>query len=212
MWPYLFVNSLLLAKTFLFNPFLGYLTFLAINLYLPLLIALNIFNAKLFRKTKLIATALPIILVPLFMIGAIWVARLVNIVHTIESNQNIEKPIEPKKSDLCCGFTKDSINICYNGILLANADISTFKIINSNWAKDTNSVYYFGEPILYIDSKTFRNIDSEYSVDIRNAYYFEQIVVDADPLTFKYVTGTDFYKDKNFIFKKGVKIASFGEN
>ncbi len=65
---------------------------------------------------------------------------------------------------------------------------------------------------MYIDSKTFRNIDLEYSVDIRNIYYFEQIVVDANPLTFKYVTGTDLYKDKNFILKKGVKIASFGEN
>lgn len=124
----------------------------------------------------------------------------------------MEQHIESKVSDMCCGYTKDSINVYYQDSLLPYADISTFKTINKKWAKDKNSVYYFGSPILYIDSKTFRNIDLEYSADTNNVYYFEQIVEDADPLTFKYVAGTDYYKDKNFIFKKGAKIASLGEN
>lgn len=209
VWPFVLFTTIF----FFDNPksfFLTVILFIAINAYPLYLIGFLMLNSRLFRKNRLVATALPITFGFVFIIVSIhFLGGTENIKFLwtqISSKQNIENDPDPDPNQLCCGFTKDSLSIYYNDTLLSGADLNSFVIINFNWAKDNRTVYFNGKAISYIDSKTFRYLDYHYSIDKKNVFYDEQIIEGADAGTFKHIEGTQDGEDKNYCYRYGEKV------
>ena len=112
-------------------------------------------------------------------------------------------------------FGKDSKNVYYVDILSNNkkieviegADVSSFKVLNKNYAKDNNKVYYNSDIINILskiddaDSETFTVLSDDYAKDKTNIYYSGSKLKNADVKTFKIIS--DFVaKDKDRVYIK----------
>lgn len=202
VWPFVFFATIF----FFDNPkslLMTFLLFIAVNAYPLYLIGILWLNARLFKRNKLIASILPIAFGLTFILTAIqFVGGLENI-KALWTQINSKQDFTTDQNQFCCGFTTESTNILYNDTIIENADISSFEIINFNWAKDKNTVYYNGRPVSNIDSKTFRYLDYHYAVDKSYVYYDDQIIEGADAATFKHINGTQDGKDKNNCYRYG---------
>ena len=112
-------------------------------------------------------------------------------------------------------FGKDSKNVYYVDILsndekievIEGADVSSFKLLNKNYAKDNNKVYYNSDIINILlkiddaDSETFTVLGDDYAKDKTNIYYSGSKLKNADVKTFKIIS--DFVaKDKDRVYIK----------
>lgn len=112
-------------------------------------------------------------------------------------------------------FGKDSKNVYYVDILSNNekieviegADVSSFEVLNKNYAKDNNKVYYNSDIINILskiddaDSETFTVLSDDYAKDKTNIYYSGSKLKNADVKTFKIIS--DFVaKDKDRVYIK----------
>ena len=205
LWPLVFF-----ATIFFFDDpksfFLTALLFIAVNAYPLYLIGILLLNARLFRRNRIIATALPVLFSSAFIAAAFHFIGGPDTLRQLSTQLNSRPDLSSIQGELCCGFTKDSTNIYYRDTLLPSADPSTFKIIDFHWAKDTNAVYFNGTPIPTIDPRTFRYLDFHYAVDSTHVYYDDQVIEGADVLTFEHIEGTQDGKDANSCYRYGEKV------
>lgn len=100
-------------------------------------------------------------------------------------------------------WAKDA-QYAYHDTLRIEADVKTFKVLNSAVAKDKNHVYYFGEIIPDADPATFKPIgNSIYNRDKSHIWCGSDLLQDADYQTFE-VDGTGSAHDKfgTFTFER----------
>lgn len=75
-------------------------------------------NSRLFRWNKIIATILPIAFSLTFILTAIQFVGGLDNIKKLCTQINSKHDTSVEQNQLCCGFTKDSTNIYYNGTIL----------------------------------------------------------------------------------------------
>ena len=82
-------------------------------------------------------------------------------------------------------FTKDSRTVHVNGKPIADADPSTFRVLQGAYAQDARHVYYFSDPVLNADAASFRPLDGPYASDVHRVYWMGKAIDGADLATFR---------------------------
>ncbi len=117
------------------------------------------------------------------------------------------------------GITLKDNSVYFDGKLLTDADISTFKSINGNleeslkssdntFTSDKNSVYYEGKIIEYADPKTFELLEKEFewwSRDSRNIFYKDRKIDKASVNNFRLIDNR-FLLSNDYIYYLGIQI------
>ncbi len=70
-------------------------------------------------------------------------------------------------------------------VILKNADIRTFQVLNESYAKDKNNAYYASSAITGADLATFTALSEVYAKDANKVYCLNKIIEDADLATFR---------------------------
>jgi hypothetical protein len=82
-------------------------------------------------------------------------------------------------------YTKDSSTVHVNGNPIADADASTFHVLQGAYAQDARRLFYFTDPIVDADAASFRPVDGPYAGDARRVYWMGKAIDGADPATFR---------------------------
>ncbi len=106
-------------------------------------------------------------------------------------------------------YLKDKNRVYWHSSLdIEEADLSTFKPINSSFAMDKNHAYYDLAVIENVELSTFEVLGNSYSKDAQRAYYSIEPIVVSDLETFEEI---DVYpyryaKDKEAVYYLGEKL------
>ena len=67
-------------------------------------------------------------------------------------------------------FTKDGRTVHVNGKPIADADPTTFHVLQGAYAQDGRRFFYFTDPVIVADAASFRALDGPYARDARRVY------------------------------------------
>jgi DKNYY family len=81
-------------------------------------------------------------------------------------------------------FTKDGSTVHVNGKPIANADSSTFQVLQGAYTRDGQRVFYFDQQIADADLSSFRKLDGPYASDATHVYWTGKTIASADPRSF----------------------------
>jgi hypothetical protein len=81
-------------------------------------------------------------------------------------------------------FTKDGSTVHVNGKPIANADPSTFQVLQGAYTRDGQRVFYFDQQIADADLSSFRKLDGPYASDATHVYWTGKTIASADPRSF----------------------------
>jgi hypothetical protein len=108
-------------------------------------------------------------------------------------------------------YSKDANSVYYFDILLTDADVGTFEVLDA-YAKDQNSVYFWNASIEGVDVDSFVEKGPYYGVDKDQIYYCYNSVEGSDAASFEDLGRTDMYgyfKDKDTVYFMGHKDCDF---
>ena len=105
--------------------------------------------------------------------------------------------------DLGWGYAKDSNRVYYNGKKLTN-NPSRFKVLADGYAMDSFDVYYFGKEI-EASTSGFKVLSDGYAKDAFDAYYCGKEVIGSSASTFQ-VLGNGYAKDAWETYYLGKKV------
>ncbi|MCV7321044.1 DKNYY domain-containing protein [Mycolicibacterium confluentis] len=88
-------------------------------------------------------------------------------------------------------FTKGSADVHVNGVKIADANPSSFRLLSGAYSRDDRSIFYFTDRVAEAAPANFEVIDGPYATDDRRVYWMGRVIDGADPLSFR-VLNVDF--------------------
>jgi uncharacterized membrane protein YhaH (DUF805 family) len=117
--------------------------------------------------------------------------------------------------DVNSSYAVEAQVIYYDGVAMPDVDLSSFSIINDQYAKDNGHVYSFGKILLGVDPASFEIVDvtglGRYTKDKDHVYFSGDVIMGADPATFAYIDG-DYSKDRINVYMATQQIAGADPN
>ena len=207
--PILFCPFIFYTTIFFFdnpkNLGLTYLLFFAVNAYPIYLVIIAYYNSRLFQKSKILGSILPLAILLSLVLGATYIV--------VETSQNISQGIKRETERTKQGYigANNDYKILNDKVyrydtLIVGADAKTFEIVSWDWQRDKNYYHRFGKRIPSIDRKSFQLLDYHYAKDKYHVYYDENVIEGADAETFYHIEGTQDGKDAKSCYRWGEKV------
>ncbi len=235
LWPLVFFMTIFFFDDPNANPIMVWTLFLGVNLYPLYLLILFELNARLYKRIKVAAYILPLLIIgSLSFISIneflsskkfaeerkIEVQKLkdAGYIGNCETYKIKDNTVSYKDSimnadpnsfeNLSCHYGKDS-KYAYKGKEpIIGSDPETFEIIDWQWQRDKNLYYYKGNPMNLIDYNSFKILIANYSKDKHKVYFYDKVIENADPNTFEVNQMTHIGTDKNNKYKFGKEITN----
>ena len=88
-------------------------------------------------------------------------------------------------------------NHVYYGARSLMLNIAEVIFIDDAYVTDSQSIYFLGDKLPNADPTSFRHLDYNFAKDSNQVYYREKVILDADAKSFEVLSYTEF-KDKKY--------------
>ncbi|MDR2915946.1 MAG: DKNYY domain-containing protein [Tannerella sp.] len=99
-------------------------------------------------------------------------------------------------------YAVDKNQAYWRGLVIENADVNTFKVINEYYSVDSKRIFWEGKILSTADPKTLKVLINEYALDSDSVYFQGNVLSGADSKTFTAI-GHYYAKDKNAVYDQG---------
>lgn len=198
-WPLVFFGTIFFFDDPNTNPLMVWALFIGVNLYPLYLIILFELNARLFKKVKVLAYVLPLLMI--VSLSFIIVKEYVSS-KQFAKEREIENQNRLKAGYIgnCDTYKIKDETLSYKNSLM-NADPKSFEYLSCHYGKDKKQAYKGKEPIIGSDSESFEIIDNQWQKDKNRYYYKKEALGNIDFQTFE-ILDLGYSKDKNAVYYK----------
>ena len=82
------------------------------------------------------------------------------------------RPYVPPIPNPNLAYVIGAANVIFNGIMMQNVSVPTFRVLDYGYARDAYNVYYLGRVLPGADPATFEILPNGYARDAWTLYYY----------------------------------------
>lgn len=110
-------------------------------------------------------------------------------IHVLFNGRVIADARVSSFKDLGYGYAKDAYNVYFCGVKMQGTSVNNFKVIKEGYAKNSYDVYYLGKKIHGAVPSSFRLLEDGYSRDSHSVFYCGEKIHQANVNSFRVLRG-----------------------